>query len=74
MNTSLNTIAELSYNMEIAVMPDVAQCSLVAIYRRSNQTTWRHIPEDNSLSCHRLKNLKAHIFIILQVKFVCQQS
>ena len=60
--------------MEIAVLLDVAQCSLVAMYRRYCQTTWRHIPEDSSLPNHRLGNLKAHIFIILQVKFSCKQS
>ena len=60
--------------MEIAVILDVARFSLVAMYRSFCQTTRCHIPEDSSHSCHRLKNLKAHIFIILQVKFGCQQS
>jgi len=50
-------------------MPDVLHCSVVAMYRRFCQNTRRHIPENSSHSCHRLKNLKARIFIILQVKF-----
>lgn len=71
---AFNTIAQLPYNMETAVMSDVARCSLVAMYRLFCQTTRRHIPEDSSLSCHRLKNLKSHIFIILQMKFGCHRS
>ena len=57
-------------------MPYVARCtrSLVTMYRRFCQTTRRHIPEDSSHCRHHLKNLKAHIFNILQMKFGCQRS
>jgi hypothetical protein len=34
----------------------------------TQQTTWRHIPEDDTLHNHRCENLKSYISILLFVK------
>lgn len=50
----------------IHVIWDVRPCAAIQVH----QTSWRHIPEDSSVRCHRCENLKS---FVLSEEFTAHQ-